>query len=196
MQTHYFDIKAIPQAELIQSAVMAYIVQVLHRYLPTYNNASDNPIALSFPAYGQGGTVGGIVRVISAEGILSDLQAKLSDLADYALVGKIDRIPEGVQRFAVFSRVHFKGKSHIKHLKRRAVSRGEVWTDDHEKAVIEKFSQRKHMPFLVLKSHSTNQSKMWLHINRELVSHPSIGRVSSYGLNQRSQDSKMTVPWF
>ncbi len=196
MQSHYFDIKAIPQAEMIQSAVVAHILQVLHRHLPAYNNDSDEPIALAFPAYGQGGTLGGIVRVLGNENSVSSLMGQIAELADYALITDRQQIPEKIQGYAYFYRHRFKGKSHIKHLKQRAEQRGKPWTQEYEKAVIKKYSFHEHVPFAVLKSSSTKQKQMWLHIGMAKTETPTQGQLSAYGINGKSQQIKTTIPVF
>lgn len=45
----YFDIKVLPNPEIIQSAVLAHLMQQLHKQLPVFNGR----IGLAFPAYGQ-----------------------------------------------------------------------------------------------------------------------------------------------
>lgn len=196
MQSHYFDIKAIPQAEMIQSAVVAYILQVLHRHLPQYNNDSDDPIALAFPAYGQGGSLGGIVRVLGSADNVAQLRTQLADLADYALITDSQEIPDTVQGYAYFYRERFKGNSHIKHLKQRAEQRGEPWSTEHEKAVMQKYRFHKHVPFAVLKSSSTDQAKIWLHIGMKKTDAPAQGQLTAYGINSKTQNPKTTVPLF
>ncbi len=196
MQTHYFDIKAIPQAEMLQSAVVSHLLQVLHRYLPEYNTDNDDPVALAFPAYGQAETLGGIIRVLGSEEKVSALRTQLGEISDYALITDCQKIPEKVKGYAYFYRQRFKGKSHLKHLKQRAESRGEPWTETHEKAVTRKYAFHKHVPFAVLKSSSTQQDKVWLHIAMEKVDSPSQAPLSTYGVNAKSQATKMTVPIF
>lgn len=195
MQSHYFDIKAIPQAEMIQSTVVAHILQVLHQYLPQYNNSNDTPIALAFPAYGQGDTLGGIIRVLGGDNI-AQLRTQLVDLADYALITERQQIPDTVQGYVYFYREHFKGKSHIKHLRRRAEQRGRPWSSEYEKAVMRKYSFHKHVPYARLKSASTNQPKIWLHIGMKKAEKSTKGQLSAYGINSKSQKSKVTVPVF
>lgn len=45
----YCELKALPNPEIIQSAVIAELMQVLHKLLP----ACEGQIGLDFPAYGQ-----------------------------------------------------------------------------------------------------------------------------------------------
>ncbi len=196
MQTHYFDIKAIPQAEMLQSAVVSHLLQVLHRYLPEYNTDNDDPIALAFPAYGQAGTLGGIIRVFGNEEKTTALHQQLGKISDYALITACEKIPEKVKGYAYFYRQRFKGNSHLRHLKQRAEDRGEAWSPEHEKAVTKKYSNHKHVPFAVLKSSSTGQDKIWLHIGMQKADAPSQGSLSAYGVNVKSQVDKMTVPIF
>ena len=53
MSSHYADLKAIPQAEMLQSQVVAHIVQTLHGLLPRFGGR----IGIGFPAYGQNRTL-------------------------------------------------------------------------------------------------------------------------------------------
>ena len=44
-QTHYLELRAIPQADLIQSQVLSHLMQTLHQYLPAYAGR----IGVAFP---------------------------------------------------------------------------------------------------------------------------------------------------
>ena len=90
MSSHYADLKAIPQAEMLQSQVVAHIVQTLHGLLPRFGGR----IGIGFPAYGQNHTLGGIVRLFGSETDLDDLHCLLQNtgLSDYALIGRIEEV--------------------------------------------------------------------------------------------------------
>ena len=75
MPSHYADLKAIPQAEMLQSQVVAHIVQALHGLLPRFSGR----IGIGFPAYGQNRTLGGIVRLFGSETDLDDLHCLLQN---------------------------------------------------------------------------------------------------------------------
>lgn len=196
MITHYFDLKAIPQEDMIQSTVVAYIMQVLHRYLPHYNNVGNEPIALAFPAYGQNRTLGGIVRLFGSEVNLLKIRDELTDLSGYALLTDCKKVPSDIKGYVSFFRVHQKGNSHISSLRERAKQRNKPWSKEHEQAVIEKYRNQKHLPYVVLKSASTNQKRMILSIDREPANSLVTAPLSGYGLNAKSQEVKASIPVF
>lgn len=45
-QSHYLELRAIPQPELTQSQVLSHLMQALHQYLPAYAGR----IGAAFPA--------------------------------------------------------------------------------------------------------------------------------------------------
>lgn len=106
--SHYFDIKAIPQADITQSEVISHIMQLLHQILPQFNGK----IGLGFPAYGQQKTLGGIIRVFGSEKNISVIHQELlqsNSMKDYALIGPVSSIPEKLNGYAYFKRLHQKG---------------------------------------------------------------------------------------
>lgn len=164
--------------------------------LPSYNNDSDDPIALAFPAYGQGGTLGGIVRVLGNEKNILSIKEDIAELSDYALLTTSEAVPENIREYVSYFREHKKGNSHITSLKKRAEKRGEPWTKEYEQAVIDKYRSQKHTPFVVLKSASTNQKQVPLHIGKQTAKTLVDAPLSGYGLNTKSQEVKATVPVF
>ena len=82
-QTHYLELRAIPQADLIQSQVLSHLMQTLHQYLPAYAGR----IGVAFPGYGQARTLGGIIRLIGNEADCQALHQQLhasGNINDYA----------------------------------------------------------------------------------------------------------------
>ena len=184
----YFDIKALPNAEILQSAVIAHLMQQLHRVLPQYGGR----IGLSFPAYGQQRTLGGIIRVLGVKSDVEQIFQQLNKSAavkDYGLITPASVIPSSVTKHAFFMRVHAKGKSRFERLKRRHVERG-TWTSELEVAASEKMKQPLHLPHVRFKSASTGESFL-LFLNRRLCGLPVEGVFNGYGLSKTA-----TVPWF
>ena len=123
MPSHYADLKAIPQAEMLQSQVVAHIVQALHGLLPRFGGR----IGIGFPAYGQNRTLGGIVRLFGSETDLDDLHCLLQNtgLSDYALIGRIEEVPsEKVYAHARFVRRQPKHGSDLRRAEKRMAAQG------------------------------------------------------------------------
>lgn len=195
MLTHYIDIKAIPQAEMLQTMVVAHIWQVLHRHLPSINQSGD-PVAVAFPAHGQGGTLGGIIRLLGSLNALDNLSELVQPLSSYALISEPAPVPTNIKGYVSFVRKHYKGESHVKHLKNRAQQRGEPWSAEHEAAVRKKFANRRHLPFALLKSSSTGQSNMRLHVDLLPASRLIDGPLTGYGLSSTTTNAVASVPIF
>lgn len=187
--SHYFDLKAIPQAEITQSEVISHIMQLLHQMLPEFNGK----IGLSFPAYGQQKTLGGIIRLLGSEKGIATINQELKQsnaIKDYALIGPVSPIPETVNSYACFSRLHKKGASHIRRSQKRLTQRGE-WSDEIAENMMVKHLQQKALPHVHLKSSSTGQNWI-LQINRQLSKLPNNeGAFNSFGLSKQ-----LTVPLF
>ena len=96
---NYFDMKALPNPEIIQSAVLAHLMQQLHKLLPAF----EGRIGLAFPAYGQQRTLGGIIRVLGESKDVDRLYDQLQCMvvvSDYALLTPIEPTPMGITQYA------------------------------------------------------------------------------------------------
>ncbi|PID64182.1 MAG: type I-F CRISPR-associated endoribonuclease Cas6/Csy4 [Gammaproteobacteria bacterium] len=147
MQTHYLDLKAIPQEDLTPSQVMSDMMQILHRHLPAYNNSEreEDHIAVSFPAYRQRVTLGGIIRLHGGKEHLFDLHDSLTPLTGYALVGAVMEVPVKIKGYATFSRKQYKGAAAARRMKARYTSRKDkTWTNELANAIVKKYSS--HVP--------------------------------------------------
>jgi CRISPR-associated endonuclease Csy4 len=185
----YFEIKALPNPEILQSEVVSYLMQHLHTVLPQF----EGRIGLGFPAYGQLRTVGGIIRVIGSEEDITRLKESLVELAevrDYGLLTDISYVPERITKFASYHRVHTKGNSHLKRLKKRQLARG-TWSDEHERKVQERYQEALKLPHLKLKSGSTGQ-RFLLFVKQRISVSETKGLFNGYGLGKENA----TVPWF
>ena len=177
----YFDIKALPCAEIIQSAVVAHLIQALHQLLPQYGGE----IGVDFPAYGQQQTVGGIVRLLGRHEHIHPLHQAVKTAAtfnDYALITERSNIPENISGYTEYKRKHVKGNSHLKRLRKRSEANG-TWTDALAIAAATKFSVSTNLPHVCLSSSSTGQSKFLLFIQKKSRANSHNGKFNGYGLS-------------
>ncbi len=199
MQTHYFELKDIPQEDRTQSQVMGDMMQILHRHLPVYNNSKhqDNQIALSFPAYRRHGTLGGIIRVHGGKKHLFALHDSLTPLTGYALVGSVLETPVNIKGYATFSRKQYKGAAAARRMKARYTRRKDkAWTSELASAIVKKYSSHDFLPFVEIKSASTGQT-MRLYIEKKEVTKKVCGFFTGYGLSKPTKDTPLaTVPIF
>lgn len=187
MLTHYFDLKAIPQSDLVETEVVGHIVERIHLELPLFGGR----IGIGFPLYGRYRTPGGIVRLFSIENDLTTLHGLLwkKGLDDYALFGNVQAIP-AVKRYAIFKRFRPVEQSDINRAKRRWAAQGLS-----ENEITQRMNQwldkpTRTYPHLFLKSRSTQQ-RMVLHIRRVETVKAQTGTFSNYGLS-----TEATVPIF
>lgn len=185
---HYFDLKALPDAELVQSAVVAQLLQMLHGFLPEY----EGELGLDFPGYGQQRTLGGIIRVLGPEAGVSRLVQQLQDhrdCRDYGLLGEVKAIPDST-RFVANRRHHVKGNSRMQRHKKRHEQRG-TWTPELALILAAAYTKPSRLPFIQLHSGSTGQQFL-LFVDRRVKPVAKPGKFNSYGL---SLDGS-TVPAF
>ncbi|MBP6346628.1 MAG: type I-F CRISPR-associated endoribonuclease Cas6/Csy4 [Neisseriaceae bacterium] len=182
--THYFELKAIPQAELTQSMVISHLMQLLHHHLPAF----DGTIGLGFPAYGQHGTLGGIIRVHGPQtqiGQLAQALQQQSDCVDYALLSQPEAIPLNVTEHHCFQRVHSKGHSDFKRSQKRLMAQGK-WSEEVAKNMAEKFSRTPNLPHAHLSSKSTGQANFMLYVKRVKLTQSGDGAFNAYGLSPQA----------
>lgn len=175
----YCELKALPNPEIIESAVVAELMQVMHRWLPAFKGR----IGLDFPLYRQPKTLGGIIRILGKKDDIVSLHTTLktdASVQDYALLTGIKDIPTSIKGYARIQRHHAKGNSRFKRLKKRHEEKG-TWSQDLEKKVLEKFSVPLTLPYLGLKSSSSGQTFL-LFIERKPSKGCVPGLFNSYGL--------------
>lgn len=185
----YFDIKAIPDSELLQSAVVGELMQGIHALLPSF----EGRVAVGFPAYGQAKTLGGIIRLYGVRSDLNDLQPLAIEhpiIRSYGLITPVAAVPEVAKGHAVFSRLQIKGASHYRRLEKRHKARG-TWTSELAEAIAKKYQQATHCPHVSLKSHTTRQ-RFILFIQQSRCNAANQGQFNAYGLSMRGA----TVPLF
>ena len=176
----YCELKALPNPEIIQAAVVAELMQVLHQSLLSF----DGRIGLDFPAYRQQGTLGGIIRALGGRQDIKALQNQLANhpvIQDYGLLSERMEIPSGVTDYACYQRRHARGNSRFTRLKKRHLERG-TWTEELEQAISAKLQAPLDLPYVALKSASTAQ-KFLLFIQRKKQKEHQPGTFNSYGLS-------------
>lgn len=181
MSSHYADLKAIPQAEMLQSQVVAHIVQTLHGLLPRFGGR----IGISFPAYGQNRTLGGIVRLFGSETDLDDLHCLLQNtgLSDYALIGRIEEVPsEKVYAHARFVRRQSKHGSDLRRAEKRMAAQG-LPSEEIRWRLAAKAAKRSActLPHIFLNSKSTRQRYL-LAVDKKIAARTE-GTFNSHGLS-------------
>ena len=184
-QTHYIEIKAIPQVDMLQTEVISFCLQKLHQILPHF----EGRIGLAFPAYGNDKTLGGIIRLFGSENDCDSVYIKLQELRDYALLSKVMPIPEKVRSYRIYQRVQMKGQSAIRRAEKRLTAQGK-WSEEVRQNMLQKQSIQRIYPHAHLKSSSTKQQFI-LAIKSVYKAKSVEGSFSAYGLSQ-----KATVPHF
>lgn len=185
--THYIELKLIPQAELIQSQVMSFVMQGIHYVLPSY----EGRVGIGFPNYSQSSTLGGLVRLFGSEAdchrLLQDLQR--GELQNYVLISSIEKIPENINQYACFNREQTKGESSIRRSKKRLEQQGK-WSDEVEGKMRLKWIENLSLPHVHLNSASTKQ-RFILFIKQKKTIKLKEGNFNAYGLS-----AEATVPIF
>ncbi len=199
MQTHYVDLKAIPQEDRTPPQIMSDMMQVLHRHLPIYNNSDseEDHIAVSFPAYRRRGTLGSIIRLHGGKEHLFAVHDSLTSLSGYALVGSVLETPVHIKGYATFSRKQYKGAAAARRMKARYARRKDkAWTHELANAIVKKYSSHDFLPFVQIKSASTGQI-MRLYIHRQHATENVCGFFTGYGLSKPVKNTPLaTVPLF
>lgn len=177
----YFDIKALPNPEIIQSAVIGHLMQALHKLLPTFQGR----LGIDFPAYGQQKTLGGIIRLLGTKEDIKNLREQVKQTAvfnDYAFITEHSAVPESINKYAIYKRKHAKGNSRFRRIKKRHEAEGR-WTDDLAQAVSEKFKLPVHLPHVCLSSASTDQQQFMIFIKEKFTLNAHTGKFNAYGLS-------------
>ncbi|MBN6062847.1 type I-F CRISPR-associated endoribonuclease Cas6/Csy4 [Aggregatibacter actinomycetemcomitans] len=185
VQTHYIEIKAIPQVDMLQTEVISFCLQKLHQILPHF----EGRIGLAFPAYGNDKTLGGIIRLFGTENDCGFIHFKLQSLRDYALIGEVMPIPEKIKSYRVYQRVQPKGQSAIRRAEKRLKAQGK-WNEEVLQNILQKQATQRTYPHVHLKSSSTKQQFI-LAIKSVRQTKAVEGVFSAYGLSQTA-----TVPHF
>lgn len=185
VQTHYIELRAIPQVDMLQTEIISFCMQKLHQILPHF----EGRIGLGFPAYGNDRTVGGIIRLFGSENDCHFIHFKLQSLQDYALIGEIKNVPEKIKSYRVYQRFQPKGQSAIRRAEKRLKAQGK-WNEEVLQNMLQKQTTQRIYPHIRLTSSSTKQQFI-LAIKATYQTKAIDGVFNAYGLSQIA-----TVPHF
>jgi len=190
---HYIEIKLLPDAEIGLGFLWSKVYQQIHLALVEYKESDGMVgIGLSFPNYGEDTfPLGNMIRLFGQERdelVALRIDQWLARLSDYLTITQIMAVPHGVESHATFSRKQF--KSNIERLARRQAKRQGISLEAAMKNYEGMSEQRTQLPFVNLKSLSTDQT-LKLFIQKENRAKSTTTRFNLYGLSGES-----TVPCF
>jgi CRISPR-associated endonuclease Csy4 len=145
-------------------------------------------IAVSFPFYQKG--LGNTLRLHGSKEALESLMAQpwLKGLRDYLKVNEITPTPKEIKGYRSVYRVQQKSPQNIR---KRSVAKGWLTEQEALARIPDSKQTLLSLPFLQIKSLSSNQMvKLFVQLG-ELESAPRVGRISSYGFSKTA-----TIPWF
>lgn len=184
----YLEIKLLPDPEFPVNFLMGALYGKLHRALVVLESSE---IGVSFPGYSQSPrSMGDCLRLHGTQAILSQLMAQnwLKGMSDHIQCSDILPTPEAV-KYRTVSRRQFKTNS--ERLRRRRMKRkGETW-DQVVAAIPDTVERKPDLPYVHLRSKSTEQSFALFIQQGELREEPTSGKFNTYGLSHQA-----TVPWF
>jgi CRISPR-associated endonuclease Csy4 len=182
---YYIDIQILPNPEFLDGTLMNEIFFDLHKVL-----ASDGKtdIGISFPNFKK--ALGDVLRVHGSQNSLQRLMTLkwLARIVDYINVSEITKIPESAC-YRVVKRIQT--KSCQERLFRRSVRKGWITEEEAALKIREKSNKTLSLPFLHVKSLSTQQRFRLFIEHGPITSEPVTGKFNAYGLS-----SNATIPWF
>lgn len=182
---YFVNIRILPSPEFRDSMLMNEIFFNLHKVLVSQG---EGEIGISFPNFKK--TLGDILRLHGTQASLQRLMSTdwMDRLMNYIKVSGIAKIPENVC-YRVVKRIQT--KSSAQRLIRRSVRKG--WLTEEEAAlkIKEKTDKKLTLPFLQLKSLSTEQTFRLFVEHGPITTEPMIGAFNAYGLSTNA-----TIPWF
>lgn len=184
---HYIDIEVLPDPEFVSTLLMNALHSKLHRALVQLKSTD---IGLSFPDYlGDKQKLGNRMRLHSDLHCLQVLMDKnwLIGMHDHIRVGDVLKVPDTVRHLAV-RRVQT--KSNAERLRRRQIRRHGLTADEALNRIPDAMEKRLRLPFVTLKSQSTEQV-FRLFIRQRQTDCSVQGSFNFYGLS-----GEATVPLF
>lgn len=182
---HYLEIRVLPDPEFNTGMLMSALFAKLHRALGARGKGD---IGVSFPLYDI--TLGGCLRLHGSASALHELEMThwRKGMNDYCQCGIVSPIPEA-KGWRTVNRVQV--KSNPQRLLRRSVKKGWLTPEEAEARLPTLTAQRTTLPYLTIKSLSSNQQFRLFVEHGPLQTAPADGVFSSYGLS-----AVATVPWF
>lgn len=184
---HYYEIQILPDPEFKSTVLMNALFSKLHRALV---QLASNDIGISFPDYDLNArTLGKMLRIHSTLQSLTKLQEIdwLKGMYDHVQVSSIKPIPP-TNKFAAFKRIQ--AKPNVERVRRRQMKRHNLTQDEVMKWIPETPNNHLQLPFLNLKSQSTDQM-FKIFIKKDDVHELVLSKFNTYGLSKGA-----TVPLF
>ena len=184
---YYIDIRILPDPEFATPSIMSVLFGRFHNALVLLN--SDD-IGVSFPESTQGPTLGAKMRIHGSEQMLRRLEQTnwLDPIKSYIKANEISAIPADC-RHRVVRRVQT--KSNPERLRRRLMKRKGISEEEARKAIPDNAAKFSDLPYVRLKSGSTEQQFQLFIEQQEVRTESAPGTFSRYGLSQTA-----TIPWF
>ncbi|KOO04495.1 type I-F CRISPR-associated endoribonuclease Cas6/Csy4 [Vibrio nereis] len=182
---YYLDIQVLPDLDISAPALMNNLFAKFHRSM---TQTLPGDIAVSFPKYHR--SLGDVLRLHGTEQNLSQLMALqwLKGLRDYTDVSDIRSVPTDVKGYRNVYRVQ---KKSVHNRRKRSIAKGWLSEEEAIHRIPDEAQKMLKLPFLQLKSLSSQQNMRVYVALGELLSEPTTGPINSYGLSKTA-----TVPWF
>ncbi|MCF1162553.1 type I-F CRISPR-associated endoribonuclease Cas6/Csy4 [Yersinia pseudotuberculosis] len=182
---HYLDIRVLPDPEFSAQTLLEALFAKLHRALVA---TIPGRVGVSFSTAGK--TLGSQLRLHGSRGDLLELQSAgwLKGLQDYCECSEILPVPADVKHRTI-RRVQV--KSSAQRLRRRSVSKGWLTEEQARLRIPDSHDKRCDLPFLRLKSRSSEQYFLLFIEQGTLQASATTGEFSAYGLSVNA-----TIPWF
>ncbi len=183
---YYLDIIVLPDPEFKEAVLMNALFSKMHRAFVEIDNTS---IGVSFPEF-RDKSLGNRLRLHGSQEKLSQFMEMhwLKGLRDYILKTEIQPIPQNNQHRLV-NRVQ--AKSSVERLYRRSIAKGWLTSEKAYERLSSIKAQRLKLPFIKLRSSSTQQEFCLFIRHEALRNKASSGKFNTYGLS-----SEATIPWF
>lgn len=183
---YYLDINVLPDPEFKETFLMNALFSKMHRALVEVANTN---IGVSFPEF-KDKSLGNRLRLHGTQTKLTQLMELqwMKGLRDYTLQTDIQPIPQNTQ-YRLVKRVQ--AKSSIERLQRRSIAKGWLTTKQAYEQLSSIKPQRLSLPFIKLRSSSTQQEFRLFIQHEPLCDEIVSGKFNAYGLSNEA-----TIPWF
>ena len=185
---HYIDLRLLPDPEFAQPHLMGALFSKLHRALVAQHSPH---IGISFPAVQTGPPwLGDCLRLHGHQAALTGLMALnwLAAMGDHVHATTVLAVPPK-SSFRVVSRVQ--AKSNPERLRRRQMRRHGLDAAQALVTVPDTAAEHLDLPYVQLRSQSTEQSFRLFIRHGELLETATAGTFGAYGLSATA-----TIPWF
>lgn len=191
MTTHYIDITLLPDPEFSQAHLLGALVAKLHRALVhgqitnigvSYPHHIDQPVTKR--------TLGALLRLHGTPDALQRLMGQdwLKGMRDHTQVSELRPVPADAQHRVVRRRQF---KTSVDRLRRRRMQRKGETAEQAAAAIPDTVERRPDLPFVQLRSSSTEQPFCLCVEHGPLQPTAVAGAFNAYGLGREA-----TIPWF